>query len=117
MPEGPSELAIQQAIRVRYGRGDVRLWRNNTGVLFDRAGRPVRFGLCNGSSDLIGLRSIVIGPEHVGKRLAVFAAVEVKTASGRATDEQKAFLSVVNDLGGLAGVARCEDDAGEILGV
>jgi hypothetical protein len=112
-----TEQQIQQAIRVRYGRGDTRLWRNNTGVLFDRAGRPVRFGLCNGSSDLIGFRSIVIRPEHVGKRLAVFAALEVKTATGRATEEQKAFLSTVNEMGGLAGVARCEDDAGEILGI
>ena len=106
-----------QSIRIHHCRGDVRIWRNNTGVLFDRAGRPVRFGLCNGSSDLIGLRSIVIGPEHVGKRLAVFAAIEVKAATGRVTEEQKAFLSVINDMGGLAGVARSVGDAGEVLGV
>lgn len=110
-----SEQRIQQEIRLALGRGDVRLWRNNTGCLQDRGGRLVRFGLCPGSSDLIGLRRIRVGPEHVGMDLAVFAAVEVKDARGRASPEQVRFIEVVRDLGGLAGVARSVDDAQSIL--
>lgn len=110
-----SEQRIQQEIRLALGNGPARLWRNNTGTLPDRQGRPVRFGLCKGSSDLIGLRSVIIGPEHVGQTMAVFAAVEVKTATGRITPDQQAFIDAVAAMGGLAGVARSVEDAAQIL--
>ena len=110
-----TEQQTQQAIRLELSRGPVRLWRNNSGLLYDRQGRPVSFGLCKGSSDLIGFRSITIGPEHVGQRLAVFAAVGVKSATGRATTEQQAFIEMVQAAGGLAGVARSTEEAGGIL--
>lgn len=110
-----TEQQTQQAIRLALSRGPVRLWRNNCGTLLDRQGRPVQFGLCKGSSDLIGLRSITIGPEHVGQQLAVFAAIEVKSATGRATTEQQAFIDTVAGMGGLAGVARSVGDAAGIL--
>lgn len=110
-----SEQRIQQEIRLALGNGDVRLWRNNTGCLFDRQGRPVRFGLAPGSSDLIGLRRMRIGPEHVGQEVAVFAAVEVKDARGRPTQEQLQFLEIVRQMGGLGGIARSVDDAQRIL--
>ena len=110
-----SEQQTQQAIRLALSRGDARLWRNNTGTLLDRQGRTVQFGLCKGSSDLIGLRSITIGPEHLGQRLAVFAAIEVKSATGRATPEQVAFIDTVAGMGGIAGVARSVSDAAALL--
>jgi hypothetical protein len=110
-----SEQQMQQAIRLALSRGDTRLWRNNSGTLYDRNGRPVQFGLCKGSADLIGLRSITIGPEHVGQRLAVFAAVEVKSATGRATHEQLAFIDVVQQMGGFAGVARSVGEAAALM--
>jgi hypothetical protein len=110
-----SEQAIQQQIRLACGRGPVRLWRNNTGCLQDKTGRTVRFGLAPGSSDLIGLRQVTIGPEHVGKTLAVFSAIEVKAERGRASPEQLQFLHVVQNLGGLGGIARSVEDAQQIL--
>jgi hypothetical protein len=36
----------------------VRLWRNNVGALRDERGRLVTYGLCKGSSDLIGLHQV-----------------------------------------------------------
>ena len=110
-----SEQQTQQQIRLALSRGPVRLWRNNTGTLLDRQGRPVTFGLCKGSSDLIGLRSVTIGPKHVGQTLAVFAAVEVKAPKGRTTAEQGAFIEQVTAMGGLAGVARTVGEAAAIL--
>lgn len=112
---GVTEQQVQQAIRLALSRGEVRLWRNNTGTLLDKHGRPVQFGLCKGSSDLIGLRSITVGPEHVGQRLAVFAAIEVKSATGRPTPDQLAFIETVQGMGGLSGIARSVDDARGIL--
>jgi hypothetical protein len=110
-----TEQQIQQQIRIQLSRGPVRLWRNNTGTLLDRQGRPVQFGLCKGAADLIGFRSITIGPEHVGQTMAVFAAVEVKSPTGRATPEQLAFIELVQGMGGLAGVARSVEDAASLL--
>jgi hypothetical protein len=111
-----SEQAIQQRIRLAVSRGCVRLWRNNTGRLRDERGQLVTFGLCPGSADLIGYRSVVVTPDMVGQTLAVFAAVEVKSPTGRPTPEQTTFLEHVAAAGGLAGIARSVDDAERILG-
>jgi hypothetical protein len=78
-----SEQELQQRIRLELGHGPARLWRNNVGALRDERGRLVTYGLCKGSSDLIGLRQVLIGPEHLGHTLAVFTALEVKAARGR----------------------------------
>jgi hypothetical protein len=106
-----SESTIQKQIRLAVSQGGATVFRNNTGQLPDRFGRMVQFGLCKGSSDLIGWRSIVVTPEMVGKRLALFLALEVKTASGPIRPEQKIFIDNVRKAGGLAGVVRSVDDA------
>ncbi len=106
MASSPSEHEIQQRIRLACGRGRVRLWRNNTGALVDQQGRFVRFGLCKGSSDLIGLRVLEITPSMVGQRIAQFVALEVKTLHGVVSPEQRAFLRLVEQLGGVAAVCR-----------
>lgn len=110
-----SEQELQQRIRLELGKGPVRLWRNNVGALRDARGRLVSYGLCRGSSDLIGLRRQVIGPEHLGQTLAVFCALEVKTERGLPTAEQQQFLAMVQDLGGQAGVVRSLAEARALL--
>lgn len=120
-----SERHIQNDILLELGgRDDTRLFRQNVGqawvgvfvslkngrLILDNA-RPFHAGLCVGSSDLIGFRSVVIG----GERVAVFSAVECKTPTGRARPEQKAFVRTVLDHGGFAGFARTPDEARSIL--
>lgn len=109
-----NEHVVQNQIRLALSQGPVRLFRNNTGALKDQNGRLVRFGLCKGSSDLIGWTTIEITEEHVGRRLAVFTAIEVKD-QGLPTKEQMRFLDRVKDSGGLAGVARCVASATRIV--
>jgi len=116
MASSPSEHEIQQRIRLACGRGTVRLWRNNTGALVDQQGHFVRFGLCKGSSDLIGLRALEITPELVGQRIAQFVALEVKTPQGVVSPEQRAFLRLVEQLGGMAAVCRSVEEAEQSLG-
>jgi hypothetical protein len=103
-----AETTLQQQIRLALGtRPDARLFRNQVGSLPDpRTGRLVTFGLAKGSADLIGWRTITIGPEHIGQRFAVFTSIEVKTPKGRIRPEQQAWLGVVQDAGGFAGIAR-----------
>ena len=115
MAASMSEHEIQQRIRLACGHGPVRLWRNNSGALVDQQGRLVRFGLCKGSSDLIGLRTLVITPDLVGERLAQFVALEIKTARGVVSPEQRAFLALVEQLGGLAAICRSVEAAEQVL--
>ncbi len=110
-----SEQRIQQEIRLAISEGDCRVFRNNCGVLQDRRGVPVRYGLQPGSSDLIGWRTVTITPDMVGTQVAVFLSIEVKTATGRLRPEQQQWLNAVQAAGGIAGVARSVEDALRIV--
>jgi hypothetical protein len=110
-----SEQRIQQLIRLAVSKGPTRLWRNNTGALRDEHGRLIRFGLCEGSADLIGYSTVTITPDMVGQTVAVFTAVEVKSPTGRPTPQQVAFLNHIKAAGGRAGIARSVGDAEAIL--
>jgi hypothetical protein len=79
------------------------VFRNNTGA-FQTVNGFVKFGLCVGSSDLIGLT-----PE--GR----FFAIECKTKTGRATDEQKKFIEAIKKSNGIAGICRSIDDVTSLL--
>lgn len=69
-----SEAYAQSEVRLEAPEKGVKLWRNNVGVLLDRTGRPVRYGLANDteelnkkykSGDLIGWRARIITLEEV----------------------------------------------------
>ena len=110
-----TEQRIQQEIRLAISYGDTKVFRNNTGTLRDQHGRPVQFGLCKGSADLIGWTTRTVTQEMVGQRIAVFTSIEVKTPTGRLRPEQQAWLGVVRGAGGIAGVARSVSDAEDLL--
>lgn len=104
------EQAIMQRVQLRASRLGWRVFRNNVGVLPDARGVPVRYGLGNGSADLVGWRSLTITPDMVGKKMAQFVAVEVKAERGRLTEDQARWLAAVEVAGGLAIVARGPED-------
>jgi len=95
-----AESNISNAIMIALSEAGCLVWRNNVGVLKDANGRPIRYGLGTGSSDLIGLCAD-----------GTFLAVEVKTATGRVSPAQTAFIAAVLRRGGRAGVARSPADA------
>lgn len=104
-------------MRNNVGNGYVgRLVRQlPTGDVVLRDWRRVQFGLCPGSSDLIGWRTVTVTPEMVGERLAQFVAIEAKTDRVRVTPGQRDFLHAVDAGGGLALVARSVQDALDAL--
>jgi hypothetical protein len=109
-----AETDLQQRIRLAVGAlPGFRLWRNNSGKLPDpRTGRWVQFGVASpGGSDLIGYRSVTITPDMVGSTVAVFTAVEIKTATGRATPAQRQFIDHIRRAGGISGVVRSTQEA------
>jgi hypothetical protein len=114
------------------GRSNVRVFRNNVGVAYMgravtirqagpvrllpgdvviRKPRRVRFGLHEGSGDLIGWRRVLITPAMVGLWIAQFLSVEIKTPRGRVSDAQAAWANAVDVFGGCAGVVRSVDEA------
>jgi hypothetical protein len=95
------ESEIQRSIQLELAKIGVRLFRNNTGYLQAKNGQYVHFGLCTGSSDLVG----IVPPS--GR----FLAIEVKTETGKTTKEQEAFLNMVNSLGGIGFIARSPEEA------
>jgi len=111
-----SEAELQTKIRLEASQKGIRLWRNNVGAVHTAEGHFLRFGLANESaqmnkkiksSDLIGIRPIVIQPHHVGLTIGQFVAREVKAPNWKykATEReiaQQRFLELVKKLGGDA---------------
>ena len=105
---GRSEAAVQADIRLAAAkRGDLVLWRNNSGALTDDAGRLIRFGLGNDSAqankrlksaDLIGIH----------RPSGRFVSIEVKRPGWKHSDAserdraQAAWAATVAAMGGVA---------------
>jgi len=120
--DGLTEAGLQSRIELEASRKGARLWRNNVGAFKDDSGRWVRYGLCNKtpqmnkrikSSDLIGIKPVVIKPEMVGHTIGQFLAREVKEStwrySGTAHEQaQEKFINLVLSLGGDAAFANAE---------
>lgn len=87
--EGKPGSEGRQASLIRLAAPKVGMWltRNNVGALLDKRGVPVRYGLCNESSeqnalmksgDFIGIKQVLITPAMVGSIIGQFASVETK---------------------------------------
>lgn len=119
--QGWSENAVRNNIMLELGHGDTRLYRNNVGAYKDphseSGNRWITYGVCNpGGSDLIGWRSVVVTPDMVGQRVAVFVAIETKAEfGGREEKDQQQFIENVRAAGGIAGFARSVDDGRKLL--
>ena len=93
----------------------VRIFRNNVGLFYTRAGTPIRCGLFKGSSDQVGWRTVTITPAMVGRDVAVFVGLEVKGERGVVEPDQQHWIDRVRAAGGIAGAAWSPSQAKEIL--
>lgn len=115
-----TEQSVQQECLVTAPSLDMYLGRNNSGAY--TAKQPpspgTRWGWCNHNKqlnsvfktpDLLGWTSIVVTPEMIGKRVAVFTMVEVKDPDWKLEDNDKraqAQLNCINkgiEAGAIAG--------------
>lgn len=121
------ESNIQKLIQLTASKLGVVLFRNNVGTgwigqvrrltdgsMHILSPRPLEAGLHKGSSDLIGWKSVEVTPDMIGKRVAIFTAVEVK-AGTRPTPDQLVFIEQVRKAGGIAGIARTPEEASLLL--
>lgn len=107
------EKEIQDEARLALGtQPGCAFYRNNVGqaefVSPQGAISRVKYGLCEGSSDLIGIVSVAITPEMVGKVIGRFAAFEFKkpgsSTEKRRAEMQRMFRELVSRYGGYSEV-------------
>tara|TARA_R110000737_G_scaffold159837_2_gene187594 strand:+ start:954 stop:1433 length:480 start_codon:yes stop_codon:yes gene_type:complete len=124
---GESEGAVQTRIRLEASTKGLRIWRNNVGA-YDEKNPPSpgsRWGLCNDSkemnaliksSDLIGVKPLLITQNHVGGIVGQFVAREVKAAnwSYSGTKREEAQLNFLNLVAGMGGDAAFANSAGTL---
>ena len=97
---GKMETEAMRLIMIRVSEMGHRVWRNNRGLFYTREGVPVICGLANGSADLIGIT-------RTGRLLSI----EVKTISGTLRKYQRAWMNMINNMGGIGICARTPEDA------
>lgn len=119
---GLSEAAVVNNVTMEASRVGARLWRNNVGACKDERGRLIRYGLCNvskqmneqiKSSDLIGIKSVLITPDMVGSVIGQFVARECKSGDWSYKGDkhelaQLRFMELIVGLGGDACFVTCE---------
>lgn len=100
-PEGLIKNAILDYLKLHHR--DFLVWQNDSVGVYDPIKKIYRKNRSrhhkNGVSDIIGLLK--------GGR---FLAIEVKSAVGKVSPEQKEFITEVNEYGGIAFVARSVKD-------
>lgn len=100
-----TETDIMRKIRIAVSKKGARLFRNHVGLSYTRDGRPMRHGLGNGTSDLIGFIPVEVTPDMVGKKVGIFFAVEVKKPKAKTNkkhlEDQLQFLDFVCQNGGI----------------
>jgi hypothetical protein len=121
-------------VRARASEWGMKMFRNNVGMLPNPdTGVPVRFGLGNESAklnkelksgDLVGFAEITVTPEMVGKKIAVFTNIEVKSLGFIIKDvynknsreyAQNEFNKLITNANGIAGFASSAQDVDNIV--
>lgn len=134
----PEQIASQN-VKLRASQYKCRLLKNNSGVAYTKDSRPVFFGLGNEGNkdddgkfahqhirtpDWVGYTEITVTPEMVGKKIAVFTAVDAKKIGfvkkisypkGTREHGQQKFFDQVIEANGIAGFASCPEHVDEIM--
>lgn len=126
---GKYETTVQKEVMLDMVNRGGLAWRNNVGAAVDHSGNHVRYGLANiskkmnkklKSSDVIGVTTVVITPDMVGKKVGIITAIEVKkegwerSPTNEREEAQENFHNIVKEAGGIAGFVQSVEDLFEI---
>ena len=112
----PTETKLTRRTLVALNRlPDVRALRNNVGKLHDERGVPVRYGLGNGSPDIVG----IITWRVASRALAVPFGIEMKLPDARGSPahlaRQRAWRMVALTRGMFCAEARSVQQAVDLV--
>lgn len=108
-------LATIFRANVGEGYAGEEIIKNADGSITIKRPRRFKTGLPTGFPDLFGLKSITITPDMVGKKIAVFAFIEVKQPKKKPTKVQENMIDFLLNNGAIGGVAHSDDEAAEKL--
>ena len=109
-----SEADVMKIKRLEATENGAWLSRNNVGAYIAPNGQMIRYGLANDSKqvnkrtkscDLIGIKPILITPQHIGMIIGQFIGFECKRQGWKysGTNEEKGqlnFINIINSYGG-----------------
>lgn len=121
--------AVSRLFRVNTGRawlsnmGPAGVQKLSDGAVLIKSARSISIGFSDvsgnpveGTSDLNGWTTVEVTPEMVGKRVAIYTAIETKASTGgRKRAGQVNFYDQVDGAGGIAGFAKSEESAKHIV--
>jgi hypothetical protein len=113
----PRENVIQAEVRLALGRErDLVLYRNSVGVAKEwdartHTERVIRYGLANGSADLVGVLTVRVAFNGAERALGRFFALEVKRPGEQPTAEQKQWATLMRARGAFVATVCSADDA------
>ena len=111
----PHTLLVNQCLAILGEHPDeCAVWENKSGQLPDPNSpnrRPIRYGVGVGKTPEEAGGADIIGVLRGGR----FLAVECKTGKATLTRGQRRWRAIVERMGGLYVVARCERDARAVL--
>lgn len=111
-----TEKTAKAEAMIALSKANTTVFRNNVGVATYDNGTRVVYGLCPGSSDLIGWTPHVVREKDMGRKIAIFTAVEMKRSAKKKTSEaQQRFLDAVRRDGGIACVGYDEGVVDEVV--
>ena len=87
---------------LHFSGAGAMVWRNNTGK-FRSLTDPQRIVTVGqvGSADIIGVQPVTITQDMVGKVIGQAIAIEVKTPTGKQSQEQKNWQKSFEERGGI----------------
>ena len=121
MTDDKSETDIKSECRKAAKSYSSTLFNNPRGAYQTQWGGWVTYGVGgDGGHDLIGWRSIIVTPEMIGQRIAIFTSVETKKPGHKTEkkrlENQTDFRDAVLAAGGYSGFAECWQDLKVIFG-
>lgn len=107
-PAKPRESSVLREVLLALGnQPDLVVFRNNTGVLRDETGRPVRYGLMVGSPDIVG----ILAP------WGRFVGFEVKRPGGKQSPDQERWARIAETRGAYCVLVQSAKQALDVLAV
>ena len=96
------ETNIMNKYLLHFSGVGAMVWRNNTGK-FRSLTDPQRIVTVGqvGSADIIGVQPVTITADMVGKVIGQAIAIEVKTPTGKQSQEQKNWQQAFEKHGGI----------------
>jgi len=88
---------------------NIKIFRNNTGMIKAENKRLVRFGQV-GSADILGIVKHFRCKRCNASQDGVFLAIEVKSDKGKVTEHQQKWLDTISNFNGICMVIKPEPD-------